>query len=90
MRFLSRPACIRKETRPKAAGACRVHRGSRYTEPQLTEPTHNLNHYYLMQHDGYKDDELHAGLRRRGSGSQSDTVSWRPHRVHTESYLLQY
>lgn len=43
-----------------------------------------------MQHDGYKDDELNAGLRRGGCGSQRDTVSWRPHRVHTESFLLQY
>lgn len=36
-----------------------------------------MSHYYLMQHDGYKDNELNAGLRRRGSSSQSHPVSWR-------------
>lgn len=39
-----------------------------------------MSHYYLMQHDGYKDNELNAGLRRRGSSSQCHPVSWRQKR----------
>lgn len=36
----------------------------------------------LVQHDGDKDDELDAGLRRGGSGSQSNAVSWGPNTGH--------
>lgn len=37
----------------------------------------DVSHGYLMQHDGYKHNELNAGLRRGGSSSQSHAVSWR-------------
>lgn len=39
-----------------------------------------------MQHDGDKDDELNAGLRRRGSSSECDAVSWRQNMDFTVQY----
>lgn len=38
--------------------------------------SNELCRWYLVQHDGDEDDELNAGLRRRGSGAECDAVSW--------------
>lgn len=78
IRFLSRPACIRNDTRPKAAGAWRRQEIQRSLCKRSTcdidsETSLWIVHFcstpkkmlaHLVQHDGYKDNELNAGLRR--------------------------
>lgn len=82
MYFFSRPACIRKETRPKAAGAYEIRETGQALVSALCDIVFMVSVHvtprepHLVQNHSKKHDDLHCHLSRGHSCSQSKSISY--------------